>query len=408
MKIIVIGGGPAGLTAAIKSKNKNNEVILLEKNNKCGKKLSLTGNGKGNYFNDDFTINNYFSNDLNLLKNLITQENKEKLLSFFDSIGLIPNIKNGWYYPYSNKAISLKEALQQELRAKKVTVITEEEVQNIIKETSKFKIITSKNIYQADKVILASGGKSYPKTGSTGEGYLFAEKLGHTIHKVLPALTPLTGEAPYFKDWHGIRAEAKLSLYENDNLITIEQGEVQLTDYGISGICLFNLSGIISSGLDQNKKETIHIDFMPFLKENTPKTTLEFLESRSKLLKNRTLIELLEAFLNYKLAAIIIKESNLKKDQYFKSLSLAAKEKLIANLRDFKLSINGVKSFDKAQTNTGGVSLKEIDLNTMESKIEKNFFIIGDLLDAYGKCGGYNLSLAFLTGLLAGEKAQND
>ena len=408
MTIIVIGAGPAGMTAAISAKTKNNEVIILEKNSKCGKKLSLTGNGKGNYFNDDFSINNYFSNDINLLETIITEKNKTKLLSFFDTLGLIPYIKNGWYYPYSNKAVSLTESLKQKLKEKNITVIIDSPVLDIKKENTKFKIKTKDHIYKADKVILATGGASYPNTGSAKDSYIFAKNLRHSINKIMPALMPLKAEEKFLKTWHGVRAEATVSLYENGKLKTKEKGWIQLTDFGVSGICIFNLSGLIKKGLDKNYKETLKINFLPFLEEKTKEEVQKFFENRNEKLKNRTALELIETLIDYKLAEVILKKSNIKKDALYKNLTIKEKETLVENIINFNLKITDTKSFETAQTTQGGVPLKEVNITTMESQKVKGLYLIGEVLDCYGKCGGYNLSFAFLTGLLAGEDSKND
>ena len=405
LKIIVIGGGPSGLTAALTIKNKNNEVILLEKNNKCGKKLALTGNGQGNYFNEDFKVEHYYSHNKDLLKKIITIENKEKLQNFFKKIGLIPYIKNGWYYPYSKKAISLKEALEKEAIIQGVKIIPNTEVINITKR-KKFQIVLENKILEADKVVLATGGLSYPKTGSTGDGYKFLASFGHHIYNLYPVLTSLLGDSSYYKKWQGIRAKAKLSLFIEGKLSKQEEGELQLTSFGISGICTFNLSGLIKECLDNRKKLELFIDFMPFLEDSLEETE-KFLTERDRVLKNRTLLELLEAFLDYRLGEIILKNSHLPKNIVFKNLTSFEKQVLITNLRKFSFKVTGVNSFSSAQATGGGLSLEEIDLKTMESKKIRGLYVTGELLDIYGECGGYNLSLAFLTGLLVGDDLNN-
>lgn len=405
MKVIIVGGGPAGLTAALTLKNKDNEVILLEKNSKCGKKLSITGNGQGNYFNEDFKIDHYYSHNKELLKDLITLENKKKLKELFDTIGLVPYIKNGWYYPYSKKAFSLKEALEKEALIRGVKIITCANVINITKD-KKFQIILDNQVLEADKVVLSTGGLSYPKTGSTGDGYKFLENFGHYIYNLFPALTSLLGSETYFKKWHGIRAKSKINLFLDGKFIKQEEGEVQLTSSGISGICIFNLSGLIRESLDNNKKIDLFIDFMPFLEESL-NITIKYIEERDKSLKNRTLLELFESFLDYRLGEIILKSSNLPKNTSFQNLSFKEKQVLASNLRKFPFKVIEVNSFENAQTTGGGISLQEINIKTMESKKVKGLYIIGELLDIYGECGGYNLSLAFLSGLLAGDDLKN-
>jgi len=388
MKVCIIGGGISGVICAIKA-SKNNDVTIIERNNTLLKKLLLTGNGRCNYFNSNMDISNFNSNGN--LSDFITEENINKVLTFYDSIGIIPKIKNGYYYPYSNTALSIKEALIKELNNNKVKVITDTLVENITKVEDKFLI--NNELY--DKVVLSTGSKAYPKTGSDGIGYKLLEDFKLNIINVVPSLTPLIGSEKYFNDWNGIRVDAEVSLYENDNFIKKEVGELQLTNYGISGICVFNLSGIVSRGINKGKKEVIHINFLPFV-DNIE----SFLIERNNKLKNRTVIELLEGLINYKLVKVILKQSNIKEDIYFNNIK--NKQDLYNNLVDFKLNINDIKGYDFSQVCSGGLDLNEINLHTMETKIP-NLYVIGELLDIDGLCGGYNITIATLSGILAGE-----
>ena len=207
MKVCIIGGGISGVICAIKA-SKNNDVTIIERNNTLLKKLLLTGNGRCNYFNSNMDISNFNSNEN--LSDFITEENINKVLAFYDSIGIIPKIKNGYYYPYSNTALSIKEALIKELNNNKVKVITDTLVENITKVEDKFLI--NNELY--DKVVLSTGSKAYPKTGSDGIGYKLLEDFKLNIINVVPSLTPLIGSEKYFNDWNGIRVDAEVSLYE--------------------------------------------------------------------------------------------------------------------------------------------------------------------------------------------------
>ena len=388
MKICIIGGGISGVIAAIKA-SLNHDVTIIERNNTLLKKLLLTGNGRCNYFNSNMDISNFNSNSD--LKELITKKNIDKVVDFYDSIGIIPKIKNGYYYPTSNTALSIKETLLKELYNNKVKIITDTLIDSITRVEDKFLI--NNKLY--DKVIISTGSKAYPKTGSDGIGYKLLEDLNLNIINPLPSLTPLIGSEKYFNDWNGIRVDSKISLYENNEFIKEEVGEVQLTNYGISGICVFNLSGLVSRGINKGKKETIHINFLPFV-DNIE----SFLIERNNKLKNRTIIELLEGILNYKLVKVILKQSNIKEDIYFDSIK--NKQDLYNNLVDFKLNICDTKGYDYSQVCSGGLDLKEINLNTMETKI-KNLYVVGEILDIDGLCGGYNITIATLSGILAGE-----
>ena len=401
MKTIIIGAGASGLISAIYAAKNSSEVIILEKNDTSAKKILITGNGRCNYYNEDQNINHYHSENNELIKDIITKENTDEIMKFFNKIGIVPKIKDGYYYPYSNQATSIKEALLTEAKIKGIKIITGENVTKINKNNNQFVIKTENNTYSADKVILATGSKAYPKTGSDGSGYILASSFGHKITNIYPSLSQLKGEESYFKNWSGVRADVKVSLLENNKIIKEEKGEIQLTNNGVSGICVFNLSGLASKGLMEGKKEEIVINFMPWL--NSFNEVSNYLEERNKKLKNRTIEQFLEGFLNYKLIHVILKLTKINKDDFWNELNIEKKKKLIQNLISFTLKITKISSFEESQVCKGGVSLEEINVKTMESKLEKDLYVIGELLDVDGDCGGYNLTFAWISGMLAGK-----
>ena len=403
MKIIVVGGGCSGVVAAINAKNKDNEVVILERNNTLLKKLLLTGNGRCNYFNEIYSIDNYHSNNMDLVNDFISDKNITMSKEFFDNLGIVPKIKNGYYYPYSNQAVSIKDILVNEVNRLGIKVIYDTYVEDIEKE-DKFIIKTNNEEYICDKLILSTGSFAYPKTGSDGIGYSILEKLGHTIIKPVPALVQLNANSKYLKDWNGVRSDVYLELFEDGEYLTKEEGEIQFTNYGISGICTFNLSHFISRGLEENKKYVVKINFVPFIKTLISPWLYEYANKN----KEKDIYELLEGFLNKKLIPIILKESNIKSSKKYDELTKEEKVKLINSLRHFKVEITSTKGFDSSQVCNGGVSLDEININTMESKIVKDLYIIGELLDINGNCGGYNLTECWISGILSGKSIGED
>ena len=382
-RIIIVGAGAAGMLAAIHAKTKDNQVILIERNTNCGKKILITGNGKCNYLNDDFNISHYRSDNLEFLENIITEENKKLLISEFKKIGIEPKIKNGYYYPMSNTSISIQNALLLTLKQKGIEIITNTTITDIKKINNKF-ILNDK--FTCDKLIIAAGSSACPKCGTDGTIYDALKPLGLKIKKPLPALVQLKSEGKFLKEWAGIRCDCELSLFENDKLIKKSIGEVQLTDYGISGICTFQLSSDCIRGLDSGKKEVIKINFLPDIKDFDT-----FYLNRVKLLKGRNDIELFEGLINYKLLYVLFKHNKNIKEA----------------LTSFSLEITGYNGFDKAQVASGGIKLTEINDN-FECKNIKDLYIIGEALDVDGDCGGYNLAFAFLSGIIAGENIKND
>ena len=394
MKTIIIGGGASGLACAIKAKNKNNEVIILEKESKCGKKILVTGNGKCNYFNDDFTIEHYNSNNKDILNEVINEDNKKLVLDFFDSIGIIPKIKDNYYYPVTNQAITIREALVNYALKIGVKIITDVNIVDI-NYNGKYEIITTDNTYTSDNLVLAT---SLLAMKGNEFGMNIARKFNHSVIEPLPALVQLKGNEKYFKEWAGIRTDVNVSLYINDNYIKNSEGEIQLTDYGISGICIFQLSSLVNKALYDNKKVNIKINFIPWINNNIK----EFLSDRNNKLNNPNISDLLDGMINYKLVNLILDLLNISRDKKYNELTNNDINNIINYLTNFDIKIIDSMGFDKAQVCSGGIPLNEININNMSSYKNNNLYIIGELLDVDGECGGYNLGFAWVSGLLAG------
>lgn len=399
-QVVIIGGGASGLTAAITAARNGKDVTIIEKNNKCGKKLLITGNGKCNFWNQDQNINHYHSSTPDILKNFITKERQNSVLNFFDSLGLVPKIKNGYYYPFSNQASSIQNILLQECQKLNIQIINDVNVEEIIKKDC-FIINPNKENIKAKNIILATGSKAAPKTGSDGSGYDLAKKLGHSIIPPLPSLVQLKGNETYFKNWSGIRCDVIANLYIDNTFAKKEAGEIQLTDYGVSGICIFNLSSKAAIALNNHQKVTLKINFMPFTQN--PKQYLKTLNQNAY---KKTISELLEGFLHYKLIDIILKKANIKRNIPLNTLSENELNNLIKTLTEFELKINMTHTLDHAQVCSGGVPLTEINSQTLESLKTKNLYFTGEIIDIDGDCGGYNLGWAWMSGIIAGKNVK--
>lgn len=397
MKIGIIGGGASGLVAAINAVSKDNDVIILERNNECGKKILATGNGRCNYWNIDQDLSHYESSTKYLIKELINETTEKEVINFFSNLGIVPKIKNGYYYPISNQATSIRNTLIDECYDRIVKIYTNYLVESIELKNNKF-VINNDLVF--DKIIISTGSFASPKTGSDGMGYKFLKELGHTIIKPLPSLVQLnTKKYPFLKEWKGIRSDVEVTLIENDKVIKKQTGEIQLTDYGISGICIFNLSNEVSRGLDNGKKEEVLINFLPEINKDK---LVELLST------NRNIRRVLNSILNNKLVEIILNINNIGKLDKYNNLSNDKKDNLLNTIYKFKVEIESTKSFNEAQVSSGGISLEEINLKTMESKLVKNLYITGELLDLTGECGGYNLGIAWRSGIVAGKSARGD
>lgn len=397
-KVIVIGGGASGLVAAIYAAKAGNDVCVLERNSNCGKKLLMTGNGHCNYYNDDQSIEHYHSSSKNELNKIINEESNAENLRFFESIGIFPKIKNGYYYPMSNQSISILNALITESNLLNVKIKNNILVTDVFKEDDKFQIITDYEVYECDKIIVSCGGKAAPKTGSDGFGYGLLKKFGHEIIKPLPALVQLVCEDNITKAWAGIRSDAKLNLFVNGQKEKEEIGEIMLTDYGVSGICVFNLSGLAAKEIAKNNKVILKINFVPNM-ELTKESFNEF----NKKIKNRTISQIMDGFLNYKLVNALLKKIKINPQAEWDELTDLEQKELIKILTNYEIEIKDTKPFGSAQVCSGGVSLEQVNLETMESKLVPNMFFAGELLDVDGDCGGYNLNWAWTSGKLAGK-----
>ncbi len=374
MKIIIVGAGPSGLVCALRSKNDNNEVIILEKEKEVGKKLLVTGSGKCNYYNDNMSLDKFHSYNESKLKELLNEEELVKVKDFYSDLGIIPFIRNDYYYPITKDSKTIRNTLLNECLNKGIKVITDYKVEKIEQKNNSYLI---NNDLSCDILVLATGSYSYYKESNS---YDLLKNLNLKIEKTLPSLVQLeTKSYPFLKKWHGVRSEVEVSLYEDNNFIKKEQGEIQLTNYGVSGICIFNLSSYVSKGLVNNKKEIIKIDFVKDMSS----------EELTKFLEKEDIKVQLEKLINYKLIPIILDNTNNIND-------------IVNNLKSFSLEITNTKSFSNSQVTIGGLSLEELSSN-FESIKYNNLFIIGEEVDIDGDCGGYNLTFAVYSGLKAGN-----
>ncbi len=397
MKVAVIGGGASGVIAALKA-SEHADVILIEGNNKIGKKILITGNGKCNFWNKVIDTTKYNSNNLSFLNGLLARQ--DEVYNFLTkTLGITPTEKNGYIYPRSKTASSLSETLSRALNNRNVDILYNLKVKHIkISDNAIILSLSDNTELKVDKVIVATGSKAVSKTGSDGSGYDLLKALGVKIVPVTPALVPLKISDDEKKLWSGVRCDAKLTIIKDDKQTKEERGEIQLTDYGISGIVTFNISSLVSNLLINHDKININIDFIPEI------DNLEnFFEEKNRYMNAPTIEELLETIFNYKLLQAILRRADLKKEMKWSNLNIEEKGKLINAIKNFQVDVIGTEDYGKAQVCRGGVSLSEID-NTFSLKTNKNIKVIGEILDVDGKCGGYNLAFAFISGYIAGDE----
>ena len=392
-KVCIVGGGAAGMIAAIMAARNHAAVTILEHNEKTGKKLLATGNGRCNLTNEKQEKMCYHSEHPELLWDILQNFPFEQTLDFFEKIGIYPVSKNGYFYPSSMQASSVQEVLEMEARFLKVKIKCKEHVKEIkvsdTKENPRFSVVTETWQYPADAVILACGSQASEIDGADGSGYTLAKQLGLKVINPLPALVPLKGKGNYFSKWAGTRIYGKIYLQSQNEIVQTEEGELQLTDYGISGIPVFQLSGLAAKLLQHQHSVTLMIDFLP---DVTPKELEELLLKRKELCPYKTTKELCIGLFPKKLIEVLVDKKT--------DLSTLAEK-----IKKFSMEIVGTKPFSNAQVCQGGVSLEEISPKTMECKKILGLYLAGELLDADGICGGYNLQWAWSSGACAGKEA---
>ena len=399
LDVIVIGAGASGMMAAITAARRGKSVAILERMNKPGKKILATGNGKCNFTNNNMDTSCFHGN-IQLIQSVLSRFSKEEALSFFHEIGIWPKEKNGYYYPNSGQAASVAEALKHELDRLQVPVYLEQEVLDLFPDKYGFQIKTVQTSYTCRNVIIASGLLAAPKLGSDGSMFSLIKELGHRFVPVLPALCGFYAKGMHFSKVAGVRCDANLTLKIDGNTAATEQGELQLADYGISGIPVFQISSPAVRALYEKKSVTVVIDFLPDISLETLNT--EFAMRIGKCETDENADRLLCGLLNQKLIPVLLKYAGIRSDEPLKNISLEKMERLSAGIHDYPVTLEKVRDFEFAQVCTGGIRTEEINEKTLESRLLSGLYFAGEILDVDGICGGYNLQWAWSSGYVAG------
>jgi len=399
--ICIIGGGPAGIMAAGAAKSKHDRVLILEKNNQLGKKLFITGKGRCNITNtcpiEDF-FDNIVSNKRFLYSSLYTFSN-ESIINLLNEYGLRTKVERGnRVFPESDKSSDVLKAFQKYLNKKGVKVRLNSNVSHIQYTGEDFNIyINEGEMVTCKKLIIATGGKSYPATGSTGDGYNFAKSLGHTITDLRPSLVPMELSNYWVKDLMGLSLKnVTLKVYKGEKLEHEEFGEMIFTHYGISGPIVLSMSNYVNR---IKSKLNMYLDLKPALdREKLDGRILrDFEKYNNKVLKNS-----LNDLLPQKLIPIVIKNSGLDPFLVVNQINREQREDLLNAIKNFNLTFKGFRPIEEAIVTSGGISVKEINPSTMESKLIPSLYFAGEIIDVDGLTGGFNLQIAYSTGYLAG------
>ncbi|MDD3919023.1 MAG: NAD(P)/FAD-dependent oxidoreductase [Candidatus Pacebacteria bacterium] len=394
--LCIIGGGPAGMMAAIASAEREKSVILIEKNNDLGSKLILTGGGRCNLTHVGLTNREFvskFGKNGDFLLSPFSVFGTEELLDFFRKRGLELEIEEGKVYPQVKNSKEVLAFFKSQLKKNKVTILTNSEVKDFLFKDKKIEkvLLADKKEIQANNFLIATGGKSYPITGSTGDGYAFVKKMGHSITELKPALTPVETKEKWVVALKGLTLQdVSIRLNKEKGVL----GEVLFTHFGISGPTILNLSERIKS------KDKIYIDLFP--KKNIEELEKEIMILFEKNFK-KTINNVLSEVVPFKLLSIILNFSDIQKEEICRNITKEQRKKLVKNLKNIELNVVGLLGFDKAMVTKGGISLKEIDSKTLKSKLVKNLYFAGEIIDLNGESGGYNLQMCFTTGYVVAQ-----
>ena len=406
-KVLVIGGGAAGMMAAVTAAANGGEVLLLEKNEKLGKKLFITGKGRCNITNAADTEDLFsaiVSNPKFLYSSFYSFTNSQ-VIDFFEGLGVKTKIERGGrVFPASDHSSDVIRALEREMEQLGVEIYLQAEVKELILKEHVIKgvVLTSGKKLYADTVIVATGGISYPSTGSTGDGYRFAKACGHQVTEILPSLVPMEVKEWYAKELMGLSLRnIEICVTDGKKKLYQEFGEMLFTHYGVTGPVILSASSIVGKKLKE-KELTLHIDLKPALsEEQLDKRVLREFETNH----NRQFKNAVDSLFPSKLRPVIVELSGIPEEKKVHEITKEERLHFVRLIKDFSMTLTGLRGYKEAIITKGGVSVKEIDPSTMESKLVKGLFFAGEVLDLDAVTGGYNLQIAWSTGYLAGMNA---
>lgn len=398
--IIIIGGGASGLFAAllIKSENEKLSVAVLESSDRVGKKLLVTGNGRCNLTNVNLTPEMYHGSFKYCAEHLLKACPPQKIIDIFHNFGLPTTIEQGGLvYPRTKQANSVLDILRLNLRNYSVEIYTGSKVNSISYHCGGYQLKTENGDYFAKKVIVATGGKAAPSTGADVSIFEALKKMGHTITPLYPTLCPVTVKSPYLKSLKGLRVKATVSLVKDNRVIKSESGELQFAENALSGICIFNLSRLANTMDNTEISVNLYEDF-------SVNDILTLLEKKLRRLKGiNTAEDLLTGMFSKMLSLALLKESGILPSSPISELDKNSLKRLAETITDFRFGVLPHNDFSKAQATAGGVLGKEIDMSTMESKLLRGLYIVGEATDCDGDCGGANLQYAFASAYIAAK-----
>lgn len=403
--VIIIGGGAAGMIAAISAKRQGARVTILEKNPRVGKKILVTGNGRCNFTNINTDIEYYNGKNPKFAYSALSQFDPYTTINFFEKLGIAHKVEEcGKVFPMSDQASSVLDVLLYELNNIGVDIICNAHVKNILKKDNVFKVeLKDKSPIKGDSIIISTGGKAMPSTGSDGSGFKLAKNLGHNIINIFPALVQLKLEGSFFNQIQGVKLVGTAELLHKNNTLAMDRGDILFTNYGISGPPILQLSRKAGELLQKGEKPILKISIIDTMSREELR---HYITQRFKNSTKKTVEFSLVGLINKRLIPVLLREAEIDNTKKLVSnLSSKERESIIHILTDWRFNIRGTKSWPSAQVTAGGVDTDEIDPSTLESKLVKNLFFAGEVIDIDGLCGGFNLQWAWSSGFVAGRCA---
>lgn len=402
--IAIIGGGASGLVAAITAARNGARVTIFERQNRIGKKILVTGNGRCNMTNLNIKPEYFHTSSKNGCFAPVAKKDAEAALAFFNALGIERLVEKTKVYPASEQASSVLDVLRMEIERLGITVKVETKVIDLKQKEDKWCVtVESGETEQFDCTIVATGGMAAPALGCDQSGYNLLTKLGHSVVEPFPTIVHIVSPSRYCKMMKGMRFKAEVGILVEGALKRVEKGEVLFTEDGLSGPPIFLLSRVASESFKNHQACEIHFDLMPnHTKEDLVTKLYERLASSS----HKTVEELFVGWLNKRAIMAVIKEADIGSPTApCENLDYEMIERLASCMKCIVFEVNGTRGFKFAQSTAGGINIDEIDLETMASKKAPNLYVTGEVLDVDGDCGGYNLQWAWATGLVAGEAA---
>lgn len=400
--IAVIGAGAAGMMAAIWAARAGAQVTVYERNDRVGKKILSTGNGKCNFSNENMGNEWYYGSGKELIAEIYRTFGLAETKDFFTKLGMRIKDRNGYLYPASEQAATVLDVLRYEMQRLPIDVHTNQQVVGIKRLPDGFLVESiDRKKRRYDKVILCCGGKAAPKTGSDGQGFELAKQLGHKIVPTVPALTALRCQENFYRQVAGVRCDAELTLRIDGAKAAKERGELQLTDYGISGIPVFQMSREAAYALQKQKCTTVEIDFMPDYNDNEYDA---FWNRRWDNQSAQTMEQFVTGIVNKKIGLLLLKLADIKETEKAAEVPESKRRKLSNLYRALTVTVKATNSYEQAQVCAGGIDCHCVT-DRLESDIVSGLYFAGEMLDVDGICGGYNLQWAWSSGAVAGMAA---